>query len=128
MYNLLIDNIDIDPDDIVLDAYSGIGSISLKIAKRVRKVYGLEIISEAVDNARENAKLNDIKNTQFYVGNVVKTIDKIQDKIKIIDFIILTPLEAIFYPSVPKHRQCKRLQMVHQAIQKTLFLMYKNLN
>lgn len=129
LYNLLIDNIDIDPDDIVLDAYSGIGSISLKIAKRVRKVYGLEIISEAVDNARENAKLNDIKNTQFYVGNVVKTIDKIQDKINTVivdpprtglsnDFrnkLIDIKVKQIGYISCNPHTLCRDVDLLTKA-------------
>jgi len=56
--------------ETVLDAYSGIGTIALFLARRAQKVYGLEVAPEAVADARENAVLNEIKNVEFYEGEV----------------------------------------------------------
>ncbi|UUD35343.1 23S rRNA (uracil(1939)-C(5))-methyltransferase RlmD [Mycoplasmopsis caviae] len=91
LYNLLIDNLELTKDYVVIDAYSGIGAISLKIASKVKKVYGLEIVKDAILNANDNAKLNNIKNVEFFVGDVLKTIDNIKEKI---DLLILDPPRA----------------------------------
>ncbi|ADN68712.1 23S rRNA (uracil(1939)-C(5))-methyltransferase RlmD [Mycoplasmopsis fermentans] len=91
LYNLLVDNLHLDKTMNVVDAYSGIGTISLKIAEKVKKVYGLEIVKEAVINAKQNAKLNNINNVEFYEGDVLKTIDNIKEKI---DTIIIDPPRA----------------------------------
>lgn len=80
---------DLNNDDIVIDAYSGIGTISLYLSKFVKKIYGIEIIKDAVEDAKENAKINKIKNVEFIYGNVEKEIKKFKDKK--IDVIFLDP-------------------------------------
>lgn len=55
-------------NETVWDLYCGIGTISLIMAKKAKKVYGVEIIPEAVKNAQENAVLNDINNAEFFTG------------------------------------------------------------
>lgn len=55
----------LDKNDIVLDLYCGTGTIGLTMAKDIKKLIGVEIVKKAVDNAKENAKLNNIKNAQF---------------------------------------------------------------
>ena len=62
-------------EDTVIDLYSGVGSISLYIAKYVKSVLGIEIIPDAVKDAEENAKINNITNTKFICGDVSKLID-----------------------------------------------------
>lgn len=69
LYSVAIDFVAITKDDIVYDLYSGTGTISAIIAKKAKKVIGVEQIEEAVIAARENAKLNDIDNTLFYTGD-----------------------------------------------------------
>ena len=54
--------------ETVWDLYCGIGTISLFLAQRAQKVYGVEIIPAAIENAKENASLNGIKNVQFFCG------------------------------------------------------------
>lgn len=54
--------------ETVWDLYCGVGTISLFLAKLAKKVYGVEIIPEAIADARNNAKLNNIKNAEFFVG------------------------------------------------------------
>lgn len=65
LYQTAIDFSNLTKDDIVIDAYSGIGTIGLSFAKSVKKVYGVEVIEQAVLDARKNAELNGIKNVQF---------------------------------------------------------------
>lgn len=59
---------DISPDDIVMDAYCGIGSITLCLAKHAKHVYGMEVVKEAIDMAKENAKINHLHNVTFEAG------------------------------------------------------------
>lgn len=67
-------------EETVFDAYCGAGTISLFLAKKAKKVYGVEIIPEAIENAIENAKNNDITNTEFIVGEAEKIIPQLIDK------------------------------------------------
>lgn len=60
--------------ETVWDLYSGIGSISLFLAKAAKKVYGVEVIPEAVRDARENATLNGISNAEFFLGKVEEVL------------------------------------------------------
>ncbi len=57
-----------------MDAYCGIGTISLFLAQKAKKVYGVEIVPEAISDAKENAKLNNITNAEFFVGEAEKVM------------------------------------------------------
>ena len=73
-------------EDNVIDLYCGVGSISLYIAKYVKSVLGIEIVSDAVNDATENAKINNISNAKFLCGDVAKLIDdNINGDILIVD-------------------------------------------
>ncbi len=74
-------------NDSLIDLYSGVGSISLYVAKYVKNVLGIEIIPEAIDDAWENAKINNIDNAKFICGDVNKLID---DNVKC-DVLIVDP-------------------------------------
>lgn len=65
LYQTAIDFSDLTPEDIVIDAYSGIGTIGLSFAKKVKAVYGVEVIEEAVADAKRNAALNSITNAHY---------------------------------------------------------------
>lgn len=60
--------------ETVIDAYCGIGSISLFLAQHAKKVYGVEVVPQAIDNAKENAKRNGLTNVEFYVGEAEKVM------------------------------------------------------
>ena len=64
--------------ETVLDAYCGIGTITLNLAKKAKKVYGIEIVDEAIRMARENADLNKIDNTEFIVGKSEEILPKLK--------------------------------------------------
>ena len=65
LYQTAIDFADLKEEDVVIDAYSGIGTIGLSVAKHVKEVYGVEVIPEAVENSQKNASLNGITNAHY---------------------------------------------------------------
>lgn len=68
LYKKALELCNLTGNETVFDLYCGIGTISLFLAKNAKKVIGVEIVPEAIEDARENAKLNQITNTQFYCG------------------------------------------------------------
>lgn len=80
LYKTAKDFLDGSKDDIVYDLYSGIGTISLFIAEDVKKVIGIESVSAAVDNAKENARLNNIGNAEFHKGNAEELFPSMIEK------------------------------------------------
>ncbi|EHI68596.1 23S rRNA (uracil(1939)-C(5))-methyltransferase RlmD [Streptococcus ictaluri] len=76
LYQTAIDFSELSKDDVVIDAYSGIGTIGLSFAKSVKKVYGVEVIEQAVLDARKNAELNGIKNVQFVTDTAEAAMEK----------------------------------------------------
>ena len=63
-------------EETVWDMYCGVGTISLFLAKSARKVYGVEIVPEAIEDARKNAKINNIDNAEFFVGKAEEVVPK----------------------------------------------------
>lgn len=90
LYKKAIEYASLDKENVVIDAYSGIGSIALSLAKSVKHVYGIEIVKEAVDNALENKKINKIDNVDFILGPCEEMIYNTV-KNKKIDVIIFDP-------------------------------------
>ena len=75
LYNLGVSMAEITKDDVVFDLYCGIGTISLFMSKFAKKVYGIEIVEEAVKMAKENAESNNVSNTEFFAGDVEIVLD-----------------------------------------------------
>ena len=85
---------------LVYDLYSGTGTIAQMLAAVADKVVGVEIVDEAVDAARENAKLNKLNNCEFVAGDVLKVLDELTKKP---DFIVLDPPRDGIHPkALPK--------------------------
>ncbi len=74
LYNTAVSYAGLTGSETVWDLYCGIGTISLSMAKKAGHVYGVEIVPQAIDNARDNAKNNDIKNATFYVGKAEEVL------------------------------------------------------
>ena len=68
LYGLALEYADLKSDETVWDLYCGIGTISLFLAQKAKQVYGVEIVPQAIDDAKENAKINAIDNAEFFVG------------------------------------------------------------
>lgn len=68
LYEKALEYAELTGEETVIDAYCGIGTISLFLAQKARKVFGVEIVQEAIEDARRNAELNGIVNAEFAVG------------------------------------------------------------
>ena len=74
LYGKALEFASLTGDEVVWDLYCGIGTISLFLAQKAKQVYGVEIIPAAVENAKENAKLNHMDNAEFFVGKAEEVL------------------------------------------------------
>ena len=74
LYGMALEYAGLTGDETVWDLYCGIGTISLFLAKKAKQVYGVEIIPQALEDARNNAKINGIENAEFYVGKAEEVL------------------------------------------------------
>lgn len=91
LYGKAIELANLQAEDTIIDAYCGIGTISLFAAKKVKKVYGIEIVEQAIINARENALTNKITNAEFLLGKSEDVIKDLIAKNETIDAVIVDP-------------------------------------
>ena len=74
LYGLALEYAQLTGEETVWDMYCGIGTISLFLAQKAKKVYGVEIVPQAIDDARNNAKINGIENVDFFVGKAEEVL------------------------------------------------------
>ncbi len=89
LYMIGVEAANITKNDVVFDLYCGIGTISLFMSKFAKKVYGVEIVQEAVNNARVNAEINNVTNVEFFAGDTKEVLDSLIYKRKIIPDIVM---------------------------------------
>ena len=89
LYNIAIEKANITKDDVVCDLYCGIGTIGIFASKFVKQVYGIEIVEQAIEDAKENAKINKVDNAEFICGDVEFAFDELINKKKIIPTAII---------------------------------------
>lgn len=83
--------LDLQPDDVLVDAYAGIGTIGLSLASRVKEVWGMETIPEAVADAQENARLNNITNAHYEVGPAEEVMPRWRSEGHHFDALVVDP-------------------------------------
>lgn len=91
LYNKAIEYLNINENDIIYDLYCGIGTISLFIAPYAKNVYGIEIVKEAIEDAKENAKFNNILNTEFIPGKAEEILPRLMKKGTLGNKVVLDP-------------------------------------
>ena len=92
LYETALEYADLKGNETVWDLYCGIGTISLFLAQKAGKVYGVEIVPQAIDDARQNAKLKGIKNAEFFVGKAEEVLPEKYEKEGIYaDVIVVDP-------------------------------------
>lgn len=77
LYNLAIEGADLSKEDTVFDLYCGIGTIGIFASKYAKKVYGIEIVPQAIEDAKENARINKLDNIEFSAGDVEKLLQEL---------------------------------------------------
>ena len=94
LYKTALDFAELEGGEIVIDAYCGTGTISLFFAKKAHRVYGTEIVPSAIADAKKNARENNIRNVEFFVGDAVKIIPQFANSIHFPDVIVTDPPRA----------------------------------
>lgn len=80
MYKTALEYADLHGTETVWDLYCGIGTISLFLAQKAKQVYGVEIVAQAIEDARRNAALNGIENAEFFVGKAEEVLPEFYEK------------------------------------------------
>ena len=91
LYNKALEYAELEGNDTVFDIYCGIGTISLFLAQKASKVYGIEIIEDAIKDAKINAKLNNLNNVEFYVGKAEEVVPKMYSEGKTANVVVVDP-------------------------------------
>ena len=92
LYNLALEKAELTGKETLLDLYCGIGTIGIFMANKAKEVYGIEIVEDAIKDAKENCKINNISNAKYYVGDTEKILADLLEKEKIMpDVIVVDP-------------------------------------
>lgn len=92
LYNKAIEYANLTGKETIFDLYCGIGTIGIFASDKAKKVYGIEVIPEAIEDAKENAKLNNVENTEFFAGEVEKILPELIEKRNIsADVVFIDP-------------------------------------
>lgn len=92
LYSIAVDYAGLTGNEIVVDLYCGIGTIGIYMAKQAKQVYGVEIVEQAIEDAKENCKINGISNAEYFVGDTEVVFDKLINQQQIQpDVIVVDP-------------------------------------
>ncbi len=91
LYEKAVEYAGLTGNEIVFDLYCGIGTISLFLAQRAKKVIGVEVVEEAIEAAKQNARLNSIFNTEFYAGFAEEVVTELYREGKKADVVVVDP-------------------------------------
>jgi len=91
LYNKALEYAGLTGNETVFDLYCGIGTISLFLSQKAKKVYGVEVVEEAIRDARENARINGVNNAEFFVGKAEEVVPVIYDRGVKADVVVVDP-------------------------------------
>jgi len=91
IYNKVLEWAGLDGSEVVLDLYCGIGGIALFLAGQAREVIGVEVVEDAVADARLNAKINGIRNCRFEAGDAAQILGELAEDGQKVDVLVLNP-------------------------------------
>lgn len=91
LYSKALEYAELTGDEVVFDAYCGTGTISLFLSQKAKKVYGVEIVPEAIEDAKKNAEQNNIDNAEFLVGKAEEVIPEMINKGIKADVVVVDP-------------------------------------
>ena len=102
LYHKALEYADLSGSEIVIDAYCGTGTITLFLAQKAQKVYGIEIVKPAVLDARKNARDNNIRNAEFIIGDATQVMPRLYRQGIRADVVVVDPPRAGCTPVVLK--------------------------
>ena len=102
LYDYIIKTAKFKKSDIVYDLYCGTGTIGIYLSSFVKKVYGIELVEDAIKDAKFNAKQNNVKNAYFYASDIKDFFIESKKEIEKPDTIILDPPRPGLHPDVIK--------------------------
>lgn len=102
LYQKALDFADLSGNETVIDAYCGTGTISLCLAKKAKRVIGIEIVEPAIEDAKKNAAFNGISHVEFYAADAGKLMPELYEKGERPDVIVMDPVRAGCSESVLK--------------------------
>lgn len=137
LYNKALEYANLTGKETVFDAYCGTGTITLFLSQKAKKVYGVEIIEPAIINAKENARINNVDNVEFFVGKSEEIIPQLINEgikadtivvdpprkgcdIKLLDAIGETKPEKIVYVSCDPSTLARDLKILEEKGYKTV--------
>ncbi len=91
LYKKAVEVASLRGDEVLIDLYCGTGTIGLTFARKVKKVFGVEIVPEAIENAKENARLNGIENAEFFCGDAAEGARELQKRGIKPDVVVVDP-------------------------------------
>ena len=91
LYNKALEYANLTGEETVIDAYCGIGTISLFMSQKAKYVYGVEVVGQAIEDARENARINGVTNVEFILGESETVIPKLYEQGIKADVIVVDP-------------------------------------
>lgn len=91
LYNKALEYAGLTGEETVFDLYCGIGTISLFLSNKARKVYGVEVVEDAIKDAKENARSNNVENVEFIVGEAERVIPDMYSKGVRADVVVVDP-------------------------------------
>ena len=92
LYNLALEKAELTGKEILFDLYCGIGTIGIFMANKAKEVYGIEIVEQAIEDAKENCMINNITNAKYYAGDTEKLLSDLIEKQNVIpDVVVVDP-------------------------------------
>lgn len=91
IYSVLEQMLKLDKTENLLELYSGVGTIGIFLSDKVKSVYGIEIVEDAVNMAKENVKLNNVLNAEYIAGDASKKLEKLSKENKVLDVVVVDP-------------------------------------
>lgn len=91
LYDKALEYAGLTGNEKVFDIYCGIGTISLFLAKKAKEVHGVEVVEAAIEDAKENAAINNIENAKFYVGKAEEVVPRLYKEGKRADVVVVDP-------------------------------------
>lgn len=102
LYDCVKDYANLTGKETVIDAYCGVGTIGLYLARDAKQVYGVELIVSAIDDAKKNARLNRIENASFQVGDASEYMVKLARAKRNVDVVVVDPPRSGCTPELMK--------------------------